>query len=156
MLLPLVDLDGQCPGSHSSAHVADTEVLELESLFALDMQSPRTVRTCILQEPLAHARLVSTPVVVKDCRASKNPLGFLATQEGPPAMVLFSGDIAPFSTPKSFLALVPKNEEVFSAKNLMFCHFNTQMVLFRYHFFLFEVFRVENRGHHNNPWDSFS
>ena len=46
MLLPLVCSDRQGPGSHWSAHIADTEVLELESLFALEMQSPRTVRTC--------------------------------------------------------------------------------------------------------------
>ena len=32
----------------------------------------------------------------------------------------------------------------------MFCHANTQVVLLPYHFFLFEVFRLESRGHHNN------
>ena len=32
----------------------------------------------------------------------------------------------------------------------MLCHVNTQMVLLPYHFFLFEAFRSNCRGHHNN------
>ena len=65
-------------------------------------------------------------------------------------MVLFFGDIAPFSTTKSFLILFSKEEEVFSAKNLMVCRVYTQVVLLPNHFFLVEVFRFESRGHHNN------
>ena len=46
MLRPLVDLEGQGPGSRWLAHVADVEALELESLLLLMCSLPRTVRSC--------------------------------------------------------------------------------------------------------------
>ena len=50
-------------------------------------------------------------------------------------MYFFSVDIVPFSTTKSFLILVPKIGKMLPAKNLMFCHVNTKVVLLSHHFF---------------------
>ena len=41
--------------------------------------------------------------------------------------------------------IASQNKEVYSAKNLRFCHVRTQMVLLPCHFFLLEAFRLESR-----------
>ena len=43
----------------------------------------------------------------------KNPLWFLAKQDGPLEVVLFSGGIVPSSSTRSFLILVPQSENAY-------------------------------------------
>ena len=107
MLFLLAYSDWQGPISHWSAHVADTEVVELESLLLLICNFQELCVLAILQEPLAHARLVLTPVDANDCRDSKIHLGFSPRRRST-GNGTFSGGIALFSTTESFLMLVPK------------------------------------------------
>ena len=103
-------------------------MLELESLLLFICNLQELCVLAILYEPLAHARLVLTPMDAKDCQdIVKNPLGFFTT-EGPLAMVLF---------------LEILNNQVFpdsGPKNLRFCHVHTQMVLLPYPFFFLKLF----------------
>ena len=82
-------------------------------------------------------------------RVEKDPLGFLASQEGPLPLV-FVLEMLYLLQPPNSSCFRSQNKEVFSTKNLMLCHVSTQTVLLPYHFFLFEVFRLESQGHHNN------
>ena len=85
--------------------------------------------------------LVLTPVHEKDCRdCGKIQLGVLPHAGGSIGNDTFSEDVA-FQTQS-------QNREVFSAKNLI-CHVHTQVVRLPYHF-LFEVPRLNSRGHPNN------
>ena len=88
--------------------IADTVALELKLLLPW---------MCSVQELVGLAFRWNNSVtrgsyelkwLKKIAKIMKSPLGFLATQEGPLAVVLFLEVIVPSSTTKSFLILVPK------------------------------------------------
>ena len=85
----------------------------------------------------------------------ESPLGFLAKQEGPLAMVLFLKVLCLFSTTRSFLILVP-HEKMLTAEDLLLCHGQAQTVLLQYDLFLLGVFGRNSRGHHNDLGIRFS
>ena len=110
------------------------------------MQSPRTVRTChsVGNHSLTRG-WYEFQWTQKVAETVKDPLGFLATQEGPRAMVPFLKIFAPFSPARSFLMLVPK------IRKLIFCHVKvTKWYCCPHHVSFLEVFRLESRGRHNN------
>ena len=70
------------------------------------------------------------------------------------AMVLFL-EILHLSQPSNLSWFWSQNKEVFSARNLMFCHVNTQMVLLPYHFFLFRNLSSRKSGTSHQSLNSF-
>ena len=75
-----------------------------EITFALDIQSPRSVRTC-------HSGwLVLTPVDVRYCQNLQKFTWVSCHAEGFIGSGSFSASIVPFSATESFLILLPKSE----------------------------------------------
>ena len=98
MLLPLTRLDG---------HVADTEALELESPLLSICSLQGLYGLAIPWEPLAHARLVLSPVDATDCRSYEEfHLGYLPRRKVHWQRYFFLEVLYPSSTTKFFLFLV--------------------------------------------------
>ena len=79
----------QDPGSHRLVHIEDTVALELKSLLPWIYNLQELSGLAIPLEALACARLVWTQVVCEIAKIMKDPLGLLATLEGPLAVALF-------------------------------------------------------------------
>ena len=71
---------------------------------------------------------------------------FFPTQEGPLAVVLFSGIF--FFNPPNSSCFRFQNKEVFSANDLVFCH--AYMVLLSNNFLLLFALRCKESVHHND------
>ena len=117
----------------------------MESLLLLIFSLQGLCGSAMPWEPLAHARLALTPVDATDCRDCEKSTWVSCHAGKSIGSGTFSEGIVPFST-----RLWSENKEVFSAKDLMLCHRQTQMVLLPYHFFLLRVFRRNSRWHHND------
>ena len=85
--------------------------------LALEIQSPRTVRTChSVGTTCSREAGTNSSGRRRLLKLWKHPHGFLATQEGPLAVVIFPWGRVPLSTTKSFLILVPKWENAYRPK----------------------------------------
>ena len=105
--------------------------------FALDVQSPRTVRTChsvgttrSREFGIKSSGRKKIAEIVK-----KNHLGFSQRRRVHWQWYCF-WRYCTFVNHQIFPGFWSQNKGVSSAKNLMFCHVHAQMVLSRYHFFL--------------------
>ena len=74
---------------------------------------------------------------------------FLATQEGPLAVVLFLEVLYLFQPP-NLSWFSSQKKEVFSTKDLALCHGQAQIVLLPKHFSLPMALRSNSRGHHKD------
>ena len=85
----------------------------------------------------------------------KDPLGFLASQEGPLAVISFLKVLYLFQPPNLSWFCSP-NKNMFTTKDLILCQSQAQKVLLPKNVFLLRVFGSNSRGHHNNLRDSLS
>ena len=102
-------------------------------------------------EPLAHARVVLTPVDAKeDCRdCEKSTWVFMSRKRVLWQWYFFLVVLYLFQPPK-ISWLWSQKKEVFSVKDLMRCHGQTRMVLLSHHLFLLEALCGNSRRHHND------
>ena len=131
-------------------HIAETEALELESPL-LSIYSLRGLYgLAIPWEPLAHTRLVLTPLDAADGRScEKFHLGYLPCRSVHWQWYFF-WRYCTFFQPPNLSSLWSKKKKVFSAKDLMLSHGEALMVLLPCHFFLLGVFGRNPQGHYNN------
>ena len=135
MLLLLVRSGWQGPESHQSTHVVDIEALVLKITFALDIKSSKCCPN------LARLGLILT--VVTDCQDCEKSTWFFFHA------VLFL-EVLYLLQPPNSSCFWSQNKEVFSAKDLMLCHGQTQSVMLPKNFLLLVALRSISRGHHND------
>ena len=80
----------------------------------------------------------------------QNPLGFLATQEGPLAVVLLLKVLYLFFKHQIFPDSGPNVRKCVPAKDLISCYGQAQTALLPYDFFLLRVLGSDSRWHHND------
>ena len=144
-------LNWQDPGSHWSAHTADTVALELKWPLPWIYSLQELFELVILLEPHVCVSLELTQVVVRDCQHyEKIHLAFLPRRRVHWQWYFFWRYCTFFSTTKSCLILVPTWEDVHhqgfwysaTAKHKRHCCQKTS--------FLLRVFGSNRRVHHND------
>ena len=153
LLLPLVYSDGQGPGSHWSAHIADSEALELESLLLLICSLQGLRGLAIPWEPLSHATLVQTPVDAQDCRDCEKST-WLSCHAGGSIGRYFFWRYCTFFNHQIFPDSGPKLRKCFPPR--IWCAATAKQQWNCCHFFLLKAFRTNSRGHSQRSRNSFS
>ena len=145
----LVCSNWQDPGSHGLVHIADTVALELKSLLPWIYNLSRTVQ---IGHSVGSTRLRETGLNSSglwDCQNYERSTWASCHAGGSIGSGTVSEGIVPSSATKSFQILVPKN--MFTAEDSDFLlRPKTQKILLPCDFFLFGVFGIKSRRHHNN------
>ena len=117
--------------------------------LVLDIQSPRTVRTC---HSVGTTRSREAGTNSSGCKRFptlwKFHLGFFASQECPLAVILLLKVLCLLQPPK-LSWFWSQNKEMFTAEDLVFCYGQAQTVLLPYDFFLVSIFGEDGWRHPN-------
>ena len=137
---PLVCSNWQDPGSHWSAHTADTVALELKWPLPWIYSLQELFELVILLEPRVCVSLELTQVVVRDCQNyEKIHLGFFPRKRVHRQWYFF-WRYCTFFQPPNLSWFWSQREKMFTTKDLIFCYGQAQTALLPYWFFFASSF----------------